>query len=237
MVESTSTPFVDERPVGPTGSSPSFLESSLSHDHQSWLDRARLWDYSGEEKGESEKSLDLNGVESDKTDGGVQSSHNDNEPEVVSGLGQAARELSNSLEGLLSDGGCEKSQVTEVCTEKLTTQLKQVTERLENFRKTQELWRKRERENLIQDRRMTSDPNFIGWSSTPLNTSLYEIAEADEEADSGPGDQEEYVPEPRIAKSIVKDPTSRPRTRAQGGVADLPNVQPFTLERKRTNSL
>ena len=75
--------------------------------------------------------------------------------------------------GRMSSGGSSNGEsTTEVYREQLTPELEKVTKSLVQFRRTLELCRKRERESIIRQRRVDGDPTFLGWSSTPLNTSM-----------------------------------------------------------------
>ena len=227
---------INEVPIDQSESVMSAFEGPHERDQQSWLENAEDWDYSDEEKDGSVKSSRLNGREETDNDMRPRSRSLENVLDALNSLGRAATELSNSMEGMLNERSNEEDRVTEACNDQIAPRLIQVTARLEEFRKTQELWRKREREDMIRRRRADSDPDFLGWSSTPLNSSLYEIEEVDEEVESRSKDAD-YVPEPRIARTIVTDPNLRPRTRAQGKVMDLPNVQGRALENKSNNTL
>ena len=224
-------PSVDEDPENQYESTFSNFGSPLERDQQTWLEGAEDWNFSDDGKEGSVKSLDLTRKTEINNELRARSKSLSNILEVLNSLGRAATELSNSMEGILSEGSNEGDRITETCEAQLTSKLVQVTARLEGFRRTQELWRRREREDIIRRRRVEGDPDFIGWSATPLNSSLYEIEETEETIE--PEDHEEYIPEPWLARSVVTDPNLRPRTRAQGRVLDLPNVQDHTLERKK----
>ena len=220
-------PITHGSPVDQDGSILSVFDSPLERDQRTWLENAENWTFSDEVNDGSVKSLELDRRKECVTNMRSRSKSLNDILDALNIFGKAASEPSIPMEEVSSEVSTEGDQDE--------PKLVQVTARLEEFRKTQELWRKREREEMVRRRRVNSAPDFLGWSPGPLNSSLYEIEEVDEEAESRSKDTD-YVPERRLVKSVVTDPNNRPRTRAQGSVMDLPNVQERIIERKSKKS-